>query len=241
MVTAPHALATQAGVDVLRAGGNAVDAAIAVAATLSVVYPHMCGLGGDNFWLIHAAGPAPPRAQCSGRSGERANLAFYGTRAWTGFRSGAFGRQHGARAVSGWDAATYARGHGAGICPAASVGSGHRLRPGRFSRQPGAGVLAGRGCRDHGPERATGRFSDFARTFLQARRPAPTPWEKSCVCPELGRTLECLAVDGADAFYRGPIAARIADFLQAHGGILTREDFAAHRADWVDPARALSR
>jgi len=48
MVTAPHALATQAGVDVLRAGGNAVDAAIAVAATLSVVYPHMCGLGGDK-------------------------------------------------------------------------------------------------------------------------------------------------------------------------------------------------
>ncbi|MCX7160178.1 MAG: gamma-glutamyltransferase [Proteobacteria bacterium] len=55
MVTCPHALASQAGVDVLRAGGSAVDAAIATSAALSVIYPHMCGLGGDAFWLIYDA------------------------------------------------------------------------------------------------------------------------------------------------------------------------------------------
>src|ERR1019366_9985051 len=55
MVACPHSLATQAGVDVLRAGGSAVDAAIATSAALSVIYPHMTGLGGDAFWLIYDA------------------------------------------------------------------------------------------------------------------------------------------------------------------------------------------
>ena len=53
MVTSPHSLASAAGVDVLRAGGSAIDAAIATGAVLSVVYPHMTSMGGDAFWLIH--------------------------------------------------------------------------------------------------------------------------------------------------------------------------------------------
>ena len=53
MVTSPHSIASAAGVDVLRAGGSAIDAAISTAAVLGVVYPHMTGVGGDAFWLIH--------------------------------------------------------------------------------------------------------------------------------------------------------------------------------------------
>ena len=55
MVTSPHSLASAAGIDVLRAGGSAVDAAMATSATLAVLYPHMTTIGGDAFWLIHDA------------------------------------------------------------------------------------------------------------------------------------------------------------------------------------------
>src|SRR3954470_6308871 len=55
LVTSPHSLASAAGLDVLRAGGTAVDAAVATSAALSVLYPHMTGIGGDAFWLIYDA------------------------------------------------------------------------------------------------------------------------------------------------------------------------------------------
>ena len=71
MVTSPHYLASQAGLDILRRGGNAVEAAIATAAALTVVYPQMCTLGGDNFWLIYDAGSGTVRGlNASGRAGE---------------------------------------------------------------------------------------------------------------------------------------------------------------------------
>ena len=70
MVASPHALASASGVAALRAGGNALDAAIAAAATIAVVYPHMNGVGGDNFWLIHDATSSRLTALCgAGRAG----------------------------------------------------------------------------------------------------------------------------------------------------------------------------
>ena len=73
MVASPHTLASAAGVAALRAGGNAVDAAIAAAATIAVVYPHMNGLGGDNLWLIYDAAAGALKALCGvGRSARAA-------------------------------------------------------------------------------------------------------------------------------------------------------------------------
>ncbi|PYN03661.1 MAG: gamma-glutamyltransferase, partial [Candidatus Rokuibacteriota bacterium] len=77
-VAAPHALASDAGLAILRAGGNALDAAIAAAVTLAVVYPHMNGVGGDNLWLVYDAGRGRLRAlNAAGRSASAADLESY--------------------------------------------------------------------------------------------------------------------------------------------------------------------
>src|SRR6185503_10931030 len=81
MVCSPHALASAAGVDVLGAGGSAVDAAIATSAALSVLYPHMTGIGGDAFWLIHEAGTGEVRYLAGGGFASRsASLEWFESR-----------------------------------------------------------------------------------------------------------------------------------------------------------------
>src|SRR5882672_7941426 len=81
MVTCPHSLASQAGVDVLRAGGSAVDAAIATSAALAVLYPHMTGVGGDAFWLIYDAGARRVRhLDGGGRAARSASIDWFRSR-----------------------------------------------------------------------------------------------------------------------------------------------------------------
>src|SRR5881397_3198644 len=81
MVASPHVLASGSGVAALRAGGNALDAAIATAATMAVVYPHMNGVGGDNFWLIYDATSSRLTALCgAGRSARAASIEWYARR-----------------------------------------------------------------------------------------------------------------------------------------------------------------
>ena len=84
MVTCPHLLASQAGVDVLRAGGSAVDATIATSAALAVLYPHMTGLGGDAFWLIYDAKTGRVRhLDGGGRAAANASIDWFARRGYT--------------------------------------------------------------------------------------------------------------------------------------------------------------
>ena len=107
VVTSPNYLASQAGLDVLRRGGTAVDAAIATASTLAVVYPQMCTLGGDNFWLIYNAKTGELKAlNASGRSGEMATIDFYASKGLKKIPSrGYIAANTVPGVVSGWDAA----------------------------------------------------------------------------------------------------------------------------------------
>ena len=107
MVTSPHYLASQAGLDILRRGGTAIDAAVATAATLAVVYPQMCTLGGDNFWLIYDARTGTMKGlNASGRAGEKASIDFYRSRGLSKVPArGYLAANTVPGVVSGWDEA----------------------------------------------------------------------------------------------------------------------------------------
>jgi gamma-glutamyltranspeptidase/glutathione hydrolase len=103
MVTAPHHLASQAGLAVLRDGGNAIEAGVAMAATLAVVYPHMTGIGGDGFWLVAAPGREPIALDACGRAGAAATIEFYRARGLDSIPwRGALAANTVAGTVSGW-------------------------------------------------------------------------------------------------------------------------------------------
>ena len=83
MAVTPHALASQSALAVLREGGNAIEAAIAAAATIAVVYPHMNSIGGDSFWLLHVPGKAPGVIEACGAAAGAASLDWYHARGIT--------------------------------------------------------------------------------------------------------------------------------------------------------------
>src|SRR6186997_2577065 len=103
VAVAPHALAAQSAASVMREGGNAVEAMVAAAATIAVVYPHMNSIGGDGFWLVHVPGEKPRAIDASGAAATGANIAFYRERGMTAipFRGGVAANTV-AGTVSGW-------------------------------------------------------------------------------------------------------------------------------------------
>ncbi len=104
MVTAPHHLAASSACAVLREGGNAIEAMVAAAATIAVVYPHMNAIGGDGFWLISEPGHAPVAIDACGRAAGAATLDFYaGHTAIPG--RGPLAANTVAGAISGWQEA----------------------------------------------------------------------------------------------------------------------------------------
>ncbi len=235
MVASPHVLASASGVAALRAGGNALDAAIAAAATIAVVYPHMNGLGGDNVWLIHDAGSGALRAlRGMGRSARAASIAWYAARgidAAIPSRGGAAALTVPGVVDGWWSAHEYSR---------ATMGSplGWRdlladaivyAREG-FSASDGQRTPPPREPDLFGPEAAPEIRRDLWPLYhpdALARGPL--------IQTDLARTIEAVAAGGAEAFYRGDVGRRIVAAACAAGSPLAIEDFAEHRSEWVEP------
>ena len=220
MVVTPHPLATAAGVEALRAGGTAVDAAVAANAMLAVVYCHSCGIGGDAFALVWE----PGQRRLHGLNGS--------------------GRSPAALNIDAVRAAGHDEMPQKGpltITVPGAVDAWARLLE-RFGRRSLADALlpaaltaddgyALTAINARSIAMALPGFDDDARAVFSA---AGGPGD-SFRQPLLGSSLRAIAEGGRDAYYGGPIAEEIARAIQAAGGVMTADDIAEHRGDWVDP------
>ncbi|MDW8478732.1 MAG: gamma-glutamyltransferase [Xanthomonadales bacterium] len=228
MVASSHPLATQIGLEVMRQGGNALDAAIAANAALTLMEPTGCGLGGDLFALVWD--PKTRRLHGyngSGRSPRSLTLARLRAMGLSAIPS----RGPLPVTVPGVVEAWFALHARFGRKPMAEL-----LAPTiRYAREghPVPEVIADAWARS---VPLLERFPGFREQFtLDGRAPRKGErWRN----PNLARTLERIAEGGAEAFYRGEIAERIVAYLREQGGFLELEDLAAHRGEWVEPLSA---
>jgi gamma-glutamyltranspeptidase/glutathione hydrolase len=233
--TAPHQLAAQAGLAVLREGGNAIEAMVAAAAAIAVVYPHMNALGGDGFWLIAAPGDTPIGIDACGAAGAHVEAQLYRRAGHHAIPArGPLAANTVAGTVSGWiaalelsarwggklslerlfDDAIYWAEHG--FAPSESQIALTRAKRAELQGVPG-----------------------FKSAFLPN---GGIPDSRIAFCqPRLAKTLRALATDGLDSFYRGSVAKSLAADLQRAGSPLTSQDLAAQRARVVEPLTVSTR
>ena len=226
VIATSQPLATSAGLEVMRMGGNAIDAAVAAAAVLNLTEPHMTGIGGDMFALLwsereerlvgmNAAGPA-------GSLMTRAEIVRRGHDDVPGSGPEAVTVPG---ALAGWEALLERYGT---LTLAEVLEPAIRLAEGGFPVSP---IIA----RDwDGQVEKLARYPGSVRTFLVdgQRAPRAGEWFRN---PELASTFRAIAQGGASALYEGDLGRRLVDGLTELGGFLTHEDLGKVRVEWVEP------
>ncbi|MEW4369153.1 gamma-glutamyltransferase [Paenibacillus kandeliae] len=226
MVAAPHYLASQTGAFILQSGGNAVDAAVAVSAVLGVVYPHMTGTGGDAFFLIYDQQSGTVNGyNGSGRSAASATPSRYLDKGFTSIpQRGPLAAVTVPGMVDAWEAVWKRFGKlpwEQVIAPAV-----------RYAEEgfPASPSLARWSMRDQ--EWLTA--DEYLReTFL--RDGEPLQEGEMVYQPRLAEVLREIATNGRDSFYEGALGQRLGQAAERDGSLLTADDFAAHRGEWVEP------
>lgn len=224
-VATSHPLAAGVGLDILKAGGNAFDAAVATAATLAVVEPMSTGVGGDMFALAWSARENGLVAlNGSGRAPMAATAGLYRQRGYRSMPDEGILSVTVPGAVDGWQTLLDKYGR---------LALAQVLKPAiTFARDgfPVAEVLGESWKRNAGK---LSRHPHSARTFLRGGR-APEAGDLIRL-PELAGTLEAIGQGGRREFYQGALAKSIVESCQRDGGLITAEDLASHTSTWVQP------
>jgi gamma-glutamyltranspeptidase/glutathione hydrolase len=225
VIATSQPLATAAGLRVLQSGGNAIDAAVAAAAVLSVVEPTMNGVGGDLFAIVYSAKDKKIHGlNASGRAPAAATLAEFKRRGVPRIPLRGELSISVPGVVDGWHELLSKHG---------TRTMAQTLEPAiRYAREgyPVTEIIADQWKSVEG---LLAKDSFAAATFLtNGKAPAPGDIMKN---PALAASLELIAKDGRDAFYKGALAKAIADDVQRRNGLLTAKDLADHRSDWVEP------
>jgi len=225
MAATSHPLATQIALDILRKGGNAIDAAIAANAALGLMEPTSNGIGGDLFAIVwDAKTESLYGLNASGRSPRSLSREWFA--------------QNDIEIIPPY-----------GPLPVSVPGAvdGWFELHGRFGRLPMAQILQPTidyARKGHPVHETIAHYWDLSiksrapypgfleQMTLDGRAPATGELWKN---PNLANTLERIANDGRDAFYKGEIARVIGDYMQANGGFLSYEDMASHTSAWVEP------
>jgi len=225
MVATSHPLATQIGIDILKQGGNAIDAAIAANAALGLMEPTGSGIGGDLFAIIWSAKDKKLYGlNASGRSPEKLTLQYFKDKNMTKIPS--FGPLPVSvpGCVDGWFEMHAKFG---------TLNMEQILAPAIDYANNGFPVTELIGYYLTGTSRRFKEYPNFADTYM----PNGKPLRKGTVFKNsyLANTYSKIAKGGKDAFYKGEIAKTMADFIQEQGGFLSKKDLANHTSEWVEP------
>src|ERR1700736_2331930 len=227
VVAAPHGAAVEAGRAILAEGGNAIEAMVAMAAVIAVVYPHMNQLGGDGFWLIREPSGRIRALMAAGVAGSRARPELYRAAGLDAIPArGPLAALTVPGAIGGWSLALEAAHAQGGKLPLAEM-LGPAIRHARegFAISRSQAACAGLADLQGAP--------GFADTFLADGKPPAQGTTLRQAAP--AATLEQLAHTGLDDFYRGDVGREIADDLDRIDSPVTRPDLERCRATVAEP------
>ena len=225
MVATSQPLASEVGIDVLKRGGNAVDAAIAIAAVLNVTEPNMTGIGGDAFAMIYSSKTKKlVGLNASGRAPRALNLDYFRSRKITEMP------------MNGMEAVTVPGAFDGWVTLLDKYGTwklADLMSPAIALAEHGFPVME-KTAADWEPEVPKLKLTAAAASTYLVDGRAPRPGALF-VQRNLARTLRTLGRGGRDAFYRGEIARAIVDYCRKNGGFLAMADFEAQKSEWVEP------
>jgi len=230
MAVAPHSLAAQAALSVLRRDdGNAIEAMVAAASTIAVVYPHMNGIGGDGFWVISEPGKPVIAIEACGTAGSAISRDFYKNKNMDTIpMRGPMAANTMAGTVSGWQEALKISASWGGKLPLARL-----LEDAIHYAEVGIPVTPSQYA---STSAKLGELADqpgFSDTFLVDGN-VPKAGTRF-IQKRMGKTLRSLVVQGLDSFYRGDMAQMIAKDLQAVGIPITLQDLNNYYARTTTP------